>query len=117
MKILIAEDESALSKALQIKLTDEGLGVDVAHDGEEAIRMLQENKYDVILVDLMMPGKSGLDVIKFIKKNNIEVKIIVDSNLSQEQDKEEVEALGVKDFIIKSNVSIEEIIQKINSLK
>jgi len=107
--ILIAEDDPFLIKVMGTLLEDEGLTVDRAHDGEEAIKKLQTGKYSLVLLDLIMPGKTGFEVLEEAKKMKIKTPILVFSNLSQEEDKQRVKALGAKGYYVKSDISVGEV--------
>ncbi len=112
-KILIAEDEKPLSRALDLKLTNEGYEVTVAYNGVEAIEKLKTDKYDLLLLDLVMPELDGFGVLEEMKKNKIKVPTIVLTNLSQDQDREKVIKLGAKDFFVKSDSPISNIVKYI----
>ena len=67
MKILVVDDEKLLVKGIKFNLENEGYSVDACYDGEEAVRMAQENGYDLIILDLMMPKKDGLSACQEIR--------------------------------------------------
>jgi len=115
-KILIAEDEKPLSRALELKLTSEGYEVSAAYNGKEAINKLKAEKFDLLLLDLVMPELDGFGVLEAIKKEGIKVSTIVLTNLSQDQDKEKVKKLGAKDFFIKSDSPISSIVQIVKKI-
>ena len=79
MDILLAEDQSMLRDALAklLSLNDEVTHVSQAKDGEEAIQILQFKKFDVVILDIEMPKKTGLDVLEWIRKNKINTKVII----------------------------------------
>lgn len=114
-KILVIEDERPMSKALELKLTKEGFVVELAYDGETAVKMITENKYDLILTDLVVPKQDGFFIIKSIREQNIKTPIIVVSNLSQKEDEKKVLELGADSYLIKSNTPIIKVIEKIKS--
>ncbi|MDO8260667.1 MAG: response regulator, partial [Candidatus Magasanikbacteria bacterium] len=70
-KILIAEDELPISRALGNKLVKEGYEIVVAENGEEAIKALGEQKFDLAIIDLIMPIKDGWAVLEYAKKSKI----------------------------------------------
>ena len=115
-KILIAEDEKPMSKALEIKLGREGYDIKVAYNGEEAIDYLKKEKFDLVLLDLIMPKKDGFDVLTEIRDKKIKTSVIVLSNLGQEEDMNRAKALGAKDFFIKSATPIAEILGHIQKM-
>lgn len=116
-RILIAEDEKAISNVLSIKLKNSGFEVDVANNGEEAIDLLSKNIYDVVLLDLIMPKVNGFEVLKSIKDSGKSVNVLVSSNLSQKEDIEKAKALGAKDYYVKSDITLSEIVDKVNKYK
>ena len=78
MRLLLAEDEKALSKALTAILERNHYSVDAVYDGEEALAYLQSNTYDAVILDIMMPKKDGIEVLKELRKaqNNIPVLLL-----------------------------------------
>lgn len=120
-RVLIAEDERPLSKALSLKLKSEGFEVDAVYNGEEAIGKIDEQvaskkTYDLLILDIVMPIKDGFDVLEHIKKKKINTPpVFVLSNLSQEEDRIKAESLGATEFVIKSNTPLKEIVEKIKS--
>jgi DNA-binding response OmpR family regulator len=114
--VLIAEDEKPLSHALSLKLTREGFLVDIAQNGQECLDMIKAKKYDVLLLDLMMPVIDGFQVLESSKKISHIPKIIVLSNLSQKEDEDRVLSLGASKYFIKSNVSLSQIVEEIKKV-
>lgn len=112
-KILIAEDEKSIARALQIKLSLSGFEVDLAANGEEALSLMKKKKFDLLLLDIMMPKMDGFSVMEEMKKNKNKTPIIILSNLSQEDDSLRAKKLGAADFFIKSNTPLTDIITKI----
>ncbi len=115
-KILIAEDEKPLANALKLKLSAQGYEIDLAYNGEEAIDKLKKSKYDLLVLDLVMPVVDGFAVLKTIKEEDIKVNIVVSSNLSQDDDMEEVQKYGIKNYFIKSDTPINEIVDYIKKI-
>ncbi|MEI8060841.1 MAG: response regulator [Candidatus Berkelbacteria bacterium] len=115
-KILVAEDEQAIAEALKLKLEHSGFVVTVASNGEEALEEAKSGDFDLIVLDLIMPKLDGFGFLEGAKKAGIETPVIVASNLSQPEDEEKAKALGAKDFYIKSNVSVAEIVEKIGAI-
>jgi two-component system, OmpR family, alkaline phosphatase synthesis response regulator PhoP len=114
-KIVLAEDEEFIVRATNSKLELEGFQVIVAHDGEEAIARILSEKPDIVLLDLIMPKKTGFEVLKELL-NHPEVQgipIIVASNLGQASDVEEAKRLGAIDYLVKSDLSMKEMVEKI----
>ncbi len=110
--ILIAEDDKFLIKVYQTKLTKEGFQVEIAVNGEEALKLAREKNPDLIFCDLMMPIKDGFEVLRELKADAKlkKIKVIILSNLSQEEDKKRVMDLGAEEYIVKANVAFSEVI-------
>lgn len=117
-KILVVEDDPFLRQAYTIKLTKSDFTVEVATDGIEAMEKLKTFLPDLILLDLVMPRKDGFATLEDIKKQEKlqNIPVIVASNLGQPDEIARVKTLGANDFVIKSNLSLEDLITKINNL-
>ncbi|MFA5109171.1 MAG: response regulator [Patescibacteria group bacterium] len=113
--VLIIEDDVLLVQAYQIKFKKEGIDAQVAFDGREALAFLDKEPPGVVLLDLMLPGISGFTVLEEIRKNEKwkEVPVIILSNLGQTNDIERGKAMGVVDYVVKANVKINEIVEKV----
>lgn len=113
--ILVVEDDVFLVNAYQIKFQKEGIEVWVASDGKEAMDFLGKEPPRVVLLDLMLPGVNGFEVLAAIRQNERWKKtpVIVLSNLGQSEDVEKARALGIDDYIIKANSKIGEVTEKI----
>jgi DNA-binding response OmpR family regulator len=114
-KVLIAEDDKFISKAYAAGLIKAGFEVLIAHDGNEAMKMLKEHCPDVLLLDIMMPEKSGFEVLEEMKvtKTCAKIPVLVLSNLGQDSDIEKGKSLGAKDFLIKANHSMKQVVEKV----
>lgn len=116
-KVLVAEDDKFLIKVYESKLLKAGFDAKIAQDGVEALEMLKTFVPDVILLDLMMPNKDGFQVLTELKADQKlkHIPVIVTSNLSQPEDKKKAMDLGAKDYIVKSDTPIQDIIEKLKS--
>lgn len=114
-KVLIIEDDDHISKVYEIKLGKENIDIVIARDGEEGINMVVSEKPDLVLLDLMIPIKDGFIVLEEVKKTPFgkNVPIVVISNLGQQGDIEKAMKLGAADYLIKVNLSIQEVIDKV----
>jgi len=114
-KILIVEDERALAKALSLKLQGAGYETEIANDGEKALAYVTENKskINLVLLDLMMPNLDGFGFLEAMKEKKISIPTIISSNLSQDEDIKRAKKLGAKDFFVKSDTPLAEIVKKI----
>lgn len=114
-KILIIEDERAMARALELKLTHEGFEAITANNGEVGLALADQGKFDLILLDLVMPKMDGFSVLEALQVRHSTVPVIVSSNLSQPEDEQRAKALGAAGFIIKSNTPISTIIELIKA--
>ena len=116
-KILLAEDEEVLRMLVVDTLEDEGHDIDEACDGEEAIEMIKQNDYDLILLDYMMPIYTGLEVIQHVRNmpDKKHVKIMMLSAKSQQADKERVLAAGADYFMAKPYSPLE-LVERIGAI-
>lgn len=111
-RILLAEDEEILRMLIVDSLEDEDYIIDEAEDGQEALHYIKENKYDLIILDHMMPVLTGLDVIRLVRLDKKDVKILMLSAKSQLSDQEKAFNTGA-DFFIAKPFSPSELLEKI----
>jgi DNA-binding response OmpR family regulator len=114
-KILIVEDEKPLANAMSLKLTASGFTTTVVYNGDEALALLEKEKYDLTLIDIMMPKRDGFSVLEELKTKNMSISVFVMSNLGQAEDLARAKALGVADYIVKSNTPLAEIVERIKA--
>lgn len=115
MKILIVEDEDVLAKVLQEKFEKEGVKIEVARDGEVVFEVAKKSRPDLIVLDLILPKKHGLEVIKELK-GDAELKnipVFVLSNLDSDQDIKKALSLGAIDYFVKTQHPLKEIVEKV----
>ena len=118
ISVLSVEDDNFLRDLLARKLAHEQYNIKTAADGETGLEMAREEEFSIILLDLILPGMSGFDVLEQMRKDSMNKKtpIIVLSNLGQDADIERAKKLGATDFLIKAHFGISEIIEKMNSI-
>ena len=117
-KILVVEDDTYLTNAYRVKLSKSGFEVKNAFDGEEALEVLKTYLPDLILLDIVMPKMDGFATLAEIKKNEKikNVPVILCSNLGQKEDIDRGMNLGAKEFFIKTDFTLNNLIDKINSI-
>jgi len=119
-KILIIEDDQFLRDLLTTKLEKENFEVITAIDGPGGMERILKDKPQVVLLDIILPGVDGFEILKRVRTNSempvATIPIILLSNLGQEADVEKGRALGADDYLIKSNFTIDEIIEKIRKI-
>lgn len=119
-KILIVEDDRFLRELITQKLAKEGFDIIEAINGEEGIKKTKEEKPDLVLLDLILPGIDGFEVLSKIKEDVAlaQIPVIVLSNLGQREDVERGLKLGAVDYLIKAHFTPGEIVEKArNALK
>ena len=116
-KILIIEDDKFLRDLIQQKLTKEGFLTVVASDGEEGVRAAQSEIPHLVLLDLILPGIDGFEVLKQLKgdQKTSAIPVIVLSNLGQKEDMERTLKNGAEDFMVKAHFTPSEIVTKIRA--
>ncbi len=115
-KILIIEDEAPLAKAMALKLDHSGFDTATALDGETALEMLKKQTFDLIILDLIMAEIDGFSILAELKNRNNTIPVIVASNLGQEEDIKRAKDLGACDYLIKSNISLNDIVTTIKKI-
>jgi len=116
--ILIIEDDDFLRSLMSKKLSSEGFNPISAIDGEDGLKRAEEDKPDLILLDLILPGIDGFGVLSKLKenKNTSSIPTVILSNLSQKEDIEKGLKIGAVDYIIKAQSTPEEIAEKVKSI-
>jgi len=117
-KILIIEDDKFLRELIAQKLIKEGYDIVEAVDGEKGIKSVKEEKPDLILLDLILPGIDGFEVLAKIKENLVlsQIPVIILSNLGQKDDIERGLKIGAVDYLIKAHFTPGEIVEKVKTV-
>ncbi len=112
-KVLVVEDDQFLANAYRIKFEKADLEVKISMDGEEALEVIKTFKPDVILLDLVMPKMDGFTVLEKLKSDVVtkDIKVVVASNLGQNEDVARAIKLGASGYVIKSDMSIADILK------
>jgi len=114
-KILVVDDEQNMRTGLKDNLEFEGYEVETANDGEEGLKKILVNNYDLIILDVMMPKKSGFDVCKEIRKNGITTPIILLTAKGEEIDKVVGLEIGADDYVTKP-FSLRELLARVKAI-
>ena len=114
-RILLAEDDRFLRKAAETTLRRHGFEVLTAVDGEEALRIIQQEAPDLILLDLIMPKMQGFEVLKSVKADpaTAGIPVIILSNLGQDRDVDRALESGAAAYLIKANLSLEDLVKQV----
>lgn len=116
MRIILAEDNDILRKSLSFFLESKGFSVDQFSDGEEALNAIENNNYDLILTDINMPGKSGMEITQYVRQHiNSDTPIIILTSSGVEQTELDSFDIGANEFIAKP-VSPAVLLVRINKL-
>jgi DNA-binding response OmpR family regulator len=118
MKILIVEDDNFLETLVARKFVSAGVEVIGVENGKDAIGEMEREKPDVVLLDVMMPGMDGFEVLRKVMENPkiAHIPIIVFSNFSEDEKIKEAKNLGARDYLIKSNFTLDELLIKIKDI-
>lgn len=114
-RILFVEDDDALAGVYLVRLQAEGFDIKRVANGEDALAAAISYKPDLVLLDVMMPKVSGFDVLDILRNTpeTANLKIVMLTALGQESDRKRAEALGVDDYLVKSQVVITDVIDRI----
>jgi len=114
-KILLVEDDDSLASVYSTRLEAEGFSIKRVPNGEDALSAALEFRPDLILLDVMMPKVSGFDVLDILRNTpeTANLQVIMLTALSQESDKARAEELGVDDYLVKSQVVIADVVERV----
>lgn len=114
-KILLVEDDDTLANVYKTRLHAEGFDLRRVPNGEDALAAAMQYKPDLILLDVMMPKVSGFDVLDILRNTpeTTNIKVVMLTALSQDSDRQRAESLGVDDYLVKSQVVIADVIERI----
>jgi len=116
--ILLVEDDSFLIDIYTTKMRESGFSVEVASEGEEAVRKAKEEKFDLVLLDIVLPKVDGWDILRQIKAESKlkDLKVIIISNLSQKEEVEKGMNLGAEKYLIKAHYTPSEVVKEIKEV-
>lgn len=114
-RILLVEDDDALANVYITRLQAEGFDTRRVANGEEALSAAINYHPDLVLLDVMMPKVSGFDVLDILRNSpeTAKLKVVMLTALSQDSDKQRAESLGVDDYLVKSQVVIADVIERV----
>ena len=116
--LLIVEDDILLATTMRDKFVSVGFTVKIAGDGISAIKALKSQLPQVVLLDILLPQKNGFDILSEMKTDPIwkQIPVVIASNLESDKDIDKGYALGAGDYIVKSNLSLNDLVQKVTFL-
>lgn len=117
-RVLLVEDDRFLRRACEASLRQRGFTVMAAADGEEGLRLARAEAPDLVLLDLLMPKLSGVDVLRALKADEATrgIPVLVLSNSSRQQDIDEITRLGAVGYLVKANLSLQELGDRVTAL-
>ena len=117
-RLLLVEDDRSLRRACEASLRQRGYTVTTAADGEEGLRVARTERPDLVLLAMLMPKPSGLDVLRALRGDEAtrSLPVVILSNSSREQDVQEVTKLGISGYFVKANLSLQEMGDKIDRI-
>jgi len=115
MRILLAEDDPRVASFIRRGLKEEHYAVDLAADGEQALFLAQTGEYDLLILDLMLPKKSGLEVLRFLRTEKISVPVLILTAKDKPADKVTGLDAGADDYLTKP-FGFEELLARIRAL-
>lgn len=116
--IMIIEDDRFLSSLIKARLEKNDFATTQAFDGEEAMKLLRQERPNLIVLDLIMPKVTGFEILEAISLDPqlSKVPVVILSNLAQDSDIQKAKSLGAIEYLVKIRVSIDELINKIKSI-
>ena len=117
-RVLLVEDDRFLRRACEVSLRQRGFTVVTAADGEEALRLARTEAPDLVLLDLLLPKLPGLEVLQTLKAEDATraIPVLVLSNSSREEDVQRVLKLGAVGYLVKANLSLQELGERVTQL-
>ena len=117
-KILIIEDDKFLAQLLAKKLSQENFQSLITPTGEEGLKRIEEESFDLVILDLLLPEMDGFEVLEKIKKNEKikHIPVLILSNLGQKEEIKRGLELGATDYLVKANFTPNEIIEKVKTI-
>jgi CheY-like chemotaxis protein len=117
-KVLIVEDDNFVAEVYSTKLLEMGHAVQIAQNGKEGLDLIEKDKPDLILLDILMPVMGGIELLEELKKKEEwkNIPIILLTNVGEKESIQKARNFGVKDYLIKSHFTPAEVIEKIESI-
>lgn len=114
-KLLVVEDDEFISAIYAKKLSMEGYDVRLAENGEKALAMMREDRPDLVLLDIIMPVKDGMETLREMRADEKlrDIKVAVLSNLSEDKELSQTRELGAIDYLVKANIAVSDLSAKV----
>lgn len=117
-KILFIEDDPFLSDIYMTKFEEVGYDIDISNDGEEGLKKIRENKPDIVLLDIVLPKRSGLEILEEIKNDSTlkHIPVLILSNLGMDQNFDKAKSLGAAGYLVKSQYTPSEVVAEVEKI-
>ena len=117
-RVLLVEDDKFLRRACEASLRQRGFDVTTATDGEEGLRLARQERFDIVLLDLLMPKVPGIEVLRALRAEpaNASLPVVILSNSSREEDKRHALELGAAGYYVKANLSLKALAEQVEQL-
>lgn len=115
LNILLVEDNLDLGAIMMQELERNSYGVTLAHDGEYASNLFEQKHFDLVITDIMMPRKNGIELIEFVRSINKNIPILIVSAKASQKDKYQGFLAGTDDYMVKP-IDIDELVMRVNAL-
>lgn len=114
-KVLLVEDDPLLTKMYEAKFRAEGFDIVSAPDGVRGLEMVDQDGIDFIILDIMMPQLSGIDMLEKLRgsQKGKDIPVIILTNLSEKDEEDKAGKLGVKEYLLKANLTPSEVVEKV----
>lgn len=118
LKVLLVEDDPTLVEMYKVKFTESGFELVVSSNGAEGLEIALKQPFDVILLDIILPGMDGFAILQAVKKNakTKSTPVVMMSNLGQEADISRGKELGADDYLVKASFTPTQVVEKILSI-
>ena len=118
INIILIEDDSVLAEMYVQKFTREGYGITHALDGDEGLKLIREKRPDLVLLDIMMPKRSGIEVLEELRQDagTKDLTVILLSNVGDQEYIDKGMALGAAGYLIKSNYTPSEVVEEVAAI-
>lgn len=116
-KIIVVEDDPFLYKVFSVKLVSAGFEAVSVKDGLHVVDIVKKELPNLILLDVMLPHKSGFDILVELKQDEAtkDIPVFIMSNLGQEAEMKRGLELGAKEYLVKTNIKLDDMVEKINN--
>lgn len=116
-KILLVEDDQMFAALYKRQFVESGIDVDVAINGTDGLAAVTKNRYDLVLLDILLPDIDGTEVFRQMKAQDLtrDIPVVFLTNLSQEENIEKAFKLGAKGYLVKASYTPDQVVQEVKN--